>query len=446
MTANYENILAVLLDRARAAGADAADALVYRSTSQSVSVRLGEVEDIERAESRDLGLRVLIGKRQASVSTNDLSSAALTDLADRAVAMAKEAPEDPWCGLADPKDLAEGPYPDLDLYDGVEPTADEMKARALACEEAARAVEGVTNSSGAGASFGHGQTWFATSTGFAGTTAGGRHSTSVSVLAGEGTGMERDYDFDSATHLTDLRDPEAIGRTAGERAVKRLNPSKVSSQKAPVIFDKRLASSLLGPLAGAINGGAIARGTSFLKTRMGEKIFPEDVTIVDDPYIPRGFGSRLFDGEGLRPQAMNVIENGVLTTWILNLAQARQLGLKPNARARRGTGGPPGSGPTNFDLGPGEMSPEELYQDTGYGLLVTDMFGPQINSNTGDYSVGCSGFWIENGKVGVPVSEITIAGNLLDMWGSLTRANDFERRGSTNAPSLRIGTMTIAGN
>ncbi|RFB04992.1 TldD/PmbA family protein [Parvularcula marina] len=446
MTDNYEDLLAVVLGRAREAGADAADALVYRSASQSVSVRLGEVEDIDRAESRDLGLRVLIGKRQACVSTNDFASSALTDLAERAVAMAKEAPEDPYCGLADASDLASGPYPELELYDGIEPSAEDLKARALACEDAARAIEGVTNSSGAGASFGHGQTWFATSTGFAGTTAGGRHSTSVSVLAGTGTGMERDYDYHGATHLSDLRSPEDIGRTAGQRAVQRLNPEKLSSQKAPVIFDRRLASSLLGPLSGAINGAAIARGTSFLKTKMGEQLFPADVTITDDPYIPRGFGSRLFDGEGLKPHAINVIEDGVLTTWILNLAQARQLGLQSNARARRGTGGPPGSGTTNFDLGPGEMSPEELYRDTGKGLLVTDMFGPQINSNTGDYSVGCSGFWIENGAVGKPVSEITIAGNLLDMWGNLTRANDFERRGSSNAPSLRVGEMTIAGN
>ncbi|MEM9232929.1 MAG: TldD/PmbA family protein [Pseudomonadota bacterium] len=446
MTDNYEDLLAVTLDRARAAGADAADALVYRSASQSVSVRLGEVEDIDRAESRDLGLRVLVGKRQASVSTNEFAPGALADLAERVVAMAKEAPEDPYCGLADPEQLASGPYPDLDLYDGIEPSAEDMKSRALACEEAARAVDGVTNSSGAGASFGHGQTWFATSTGFAGTTAGGRHSISVSVLAGEGTGMERDYDYDGATHLSDLRAPEDIGRVAGERTVRRLNPSKLSSQKAPVIFDKRLASSLLSPLSGAINGGAIARGTSFLKDKMGDTLFPADVTITDDPYIARGFGSRLFDGEGLKPEAINVIDKGVLTTWIMNLAQARQLGLESNARARRGTGGPPGSGTTNFDLGPGDMSPEELYRDTGKGLLVTDMFGPQINSNIGDYSVGCSGFWIENGEVGKPVSEITIAGNLLDMWAHITRADDFERRGSTNAPTLRVGEMTIAGN
>lgn len=442
----YEDILARVLAEATTAGAEAADAIVYRSVSESVSVRLGEVEDIDRSEGRDLGLRVLVGQRQACVSTTDFSAKALGELAERAVAMARLAPEDPYCGLADPKDLATGPFPDLDLYDGAEPSSEDLKARALACEAAARAVEGVTNSSGASASYGHGQTWFATSTGFAGTTTGGRHSTSVSVLAGEGTAMERDYDYHGATHLSDLRASEDIGRRAGERTVRRLGPSKVQSQKAPVIFDERLSSGLLGPLSSAINGGAIARGTSFLKEKMGDVLFPEDITITDDPYIARGFGSRLFDGEGLAPRALNVIENGRLTTWILNLAQARQLGVAPNARARRGTGGPPGSGTTNFDLGPGTMSPEELYRDTGKGLLVTDMFGPQINGNTGDYSVGCSGYWIENGEVTVPVSEITIAGNLLDMWKTLTRANDFERTGSRNAPTLRVAEMTIAGN
>lgn len=446
MTEKYEDLLAHVLEKARNAGAEAADALVFRSASLSVSVRLGAVEQIDRAESQDLGLRVLIGQKQASVSTNDFTVNGLSELAARAVAMAKEAPEDPYCGLADAADLATPPFPELDLYDAVETSAEDLTTRALACEDAARAVDGVTNSSGGSAGFGHGQTWFATSTGFRGTTAGGRHSTSVSVLAGEGTSMERDYDFDSATHLTDLRAPEDIGRRAGDRTVERLGPQKLDSQKAPVIFDKRLSSSLLGPLASAINGGAIARGTSFLKDKMGEQLFPADMTITDDPYIPRGFGSRLFDGEGLKPEAINFIDKGVLTSWIMNTAQAKQLGLKSNARARRGTGGPPGSGTTNFDLGPGTITLEALYKDTGKGLLVTDMFGPQINPNTGDYSVGCSGFWIEGGHVGVPVSEITIAGNLLDMWANLTRADDFERRGSMNAPSLRIAEMTIAGN
>lgn len=446
MTQNFENMLAVLLDRARAAGADAADALVYRSVSQSVSVRLGEVEDIERSEGRDLGLRVLIGQRQASVSTTDFSDHALSELVDRAVAMAKLAPEDPWCGLASSDQIAAGPFPDLDLTDDVEPSADDLKARALACEEAARAVQGVTNSSGAGASVASGESWLATTGGFSGHRRGGSHSLSVSVIAGEGTAMERDYDYDSATHLADMRTPDAIGTRAGDRTVRRLNPRKIDSCTAPVIFDKRLSASLLSPLAGAINGSAIARGTSFLKDKMGEQLFDQSITITDDPLIKRGFGSRTFDGEGMAPRLLKVIDEGRLTTWILNQAQARQLGLSPNGRATRGTGGPPGSSTTNFDIGPGSTSPENLYRDIGSGLLVTDMFGPQINPNNGDYSVGCSGFWIEGGTPGDPVSEITIAGNLLDMWKAIVPADDFERRGSTNAPTLLIGTMTIAGS
>ena len=446
MSENPETVLSVLLDRARAAGADAADALMYKSVSHSVSVRLGDVEDIERSESRDLGLRVMVGQRQASVSTTDLNANTLADLAERAVAMAKLAPEDPYCGLAEKDALATAPFADLDLYDGEEPATETLKSRALACEEAARAVEGVTNSSGAGASYGLGQSWFATSHGFFGEKRGGRHGTSVSVLAGEGTGMERDYDYDSAIHLADLRSSEDIGRVAGERTVKRLNPRKLESQTAPVIFERRLAASLLSPLSGAINGSAIARGTSFLKDKMGEILFPENMTITDDPHIQRGFGSKAFDGEGIAASALKIVDQGRLTTWILNTSQARQLGLTSNGRAKRGTGGPPGSGTSNFDLPAGTMSVEALYRDTGKALLVTDMFGPQINGNTGDYSVGCSGFWIEGGEITGPVSEITIAGNLLEMWRGLTAADDFKRTGSTNAPTLRIGEMQIAGS
>lgn len=258
--------------------------------------------------------------------------------------------------------------------------------------------------------------------------------------------MERDYDYDSKTHLDMMRAPGAIGRRAGERAVRRLNPTKMKSQRLPVIFDQRLSAGLLGPLAGAINGGAIARGTSFLKDKMGEALFPADVTITDDPFIRRGFGSRPFDGEGVAPEKLDVIKDGVLTAWILNCRQARQLGLETNGRAKRGTGAPPGSGTTNFDLPAGPLTPEALYHETGDGLLVTETFGPQINSNTGDYSVGCSGYRIEKGEITAPVSEITIAGNLLEMWRNLSRANDFERRGGMNAPTLRVGEMTIAGN
>ncbi|MBB4658504.1 TldD/PmbA family protein [Parvularcula dongshanensis] len=440
-----EDVLSAVMARAKAAGADSADALIYRAVSASVSVRLGEVEEVERSENRDLGLRVLVGRRQACVSTTDYSPAALDELAERAVAMARLAPEDPYLALADPARLASGDLPDLDLFDGIEPPADALRERALACEAAARDVEGVTNSSGANASFGTAQSWLATSTGFLGAASGGSHGTSVSVLAGEGTAMERDYEYGAATHLSDLRTPEEIGRTAGERAVRRLNPKKLASRKAPVVYEQRLAASLLGPLAGAINGAAIARGTSFLKNKLGQEIFASGLTVTDDPFVPRGFGSKPFDGEGVRPETLSVVEDGRLTTWLLNTAQAKQLGLETNGRAKRGTGGPPGSGATNLDLQPGTMSLEELLRDTHEGLYVTDMFGPQVNGNTGDYSVGCSGYWIENGEVAYPVSEITIAGNLLEMWQSLTPASDFVRRGARNAPTVRIAQMQIAG-
>jgi PmbA protein len=444
MTPSPEDILAGVLDRARRAGADAADALLYRSVSAHVAVRLGETEEIERSEGRDLGLRVMVGQRQASVSTTDYAPAALDELAERAVAMARLALEDLYLGLADEALLARD-FPDLDLSDGQEPAAEALRERALACEEAARAVAGVTNSGGGNASYGLGEAWLATSAGFFGASRGGSHGTSVSVLAGEGTGMERDYDYDSATHLADLRSPEEIGREAGERTVRRLNPRTPKTVRVPVFYERRLAASLLGPLAGAINGGAIARGTSFLKEKLGERVFAEGITVRDDPFVRRGFGSKAFDGEGVAPASLDVIEDGRLTTWFLNTSQARQLGLRTNGRAKRGTGGPPSSGPTNLDLLPGELSPEALMREAGEGLLVTDMFGPQVNGNTGDYSVGCSGFWIEGGVPAYPVSEITIAGNLLEMWAGLTTASDFRRTGARNAPTVRIAQMQVAG-
>ncbi|MEM7741936.1 MAG: TldD/PmbA family protein, partial [Pseudomonadota bacterium] len=336
--------------------------------------------------------------------------------------------------------------PDLELSDGVEPSTDDLISRAAACEDAARSVDGVTNSSGASASVGYGESIFATSHGFSGRKSGGSHSLGVSVLAGEGTGMERDYDGDGAVFLDDLRTAEDIGRVAGERTVRRLNPRKMTSTKAPVVFEQRLASSLLSPLAGAANGASIARGTSFLLEKLGEQLFSPSVVVRDDPLRPRGFGSKPFDGEGVTCAAFDLIADGVLTQWFLNAAQAKQLGLKTNGRAKRGTGGSPSSGPSNLDLLPGTRSPKELVRAAGHGLLVTDMFGPQINGNTGDFSVGCAGFAIEDGAIAYPVSEITIAGNLLDMWKNLEVGNDLKRRGSINAPTLLIEEMTIAGD
>ncbi len=439
-------LLDSVLTKAKAAGADAADAVLYHSVSSSVSWRMGALEDVERSEGADLGLRILVGRRQAIVSTTDTSAVSLERLIERCAAMAKAAPEDPYAGLAPAARLARAPFADLDLGDYAEPSTEELKRRASACEASALAVPGVTNSSGAGASYGEGRKWFATSNGFFGETGGSSHSVSVSVIAGDDNGMERDYDYDSKTHYADMKSPEAIGKRAGELTVERLSPRRVKSGKAKVIYDNRLSNSLIGHLAGAANGAAIARGVSFLKNKKGERILPKGAFVVDDPFIKRGHGSRPFDGEGLQSSAYNLIDDGVLTEWFLNSAQARQLGLETNARATRGVSGGPGSGPTNLYLKPGALSFDALMAKMGAGLLVTDMFGPQVNANTGDYSVGCSGFWVEGGAKAYPVSEITIAGNLFEMYASLEAANDLEFRGSTNAPSLFVGEMTAAGD
>lgn len=444
--AEAQTLLTGLLDAARRAGADAADAIVYSAVSSSVSWRLGALEDVERSEARDLGLRILVGKRQANVSTTDLSPSGLAGLVERCAAMAKAAPEDPYCGLAPAERLAKAPFPDLDLGDFDEPDTETLKRRAGACEAAALAVKGVVNSSGAGASYGEGRKWFATTTGFFGASGGAHHSISVSVLAQDANGMERDYDYDSKTHFADMRAPEAIGARAGRRAVARLSPRKVKSQSAPVIFDKRLSASLLSALAGAVNGAAVARGVSFLKDRRGERIFPKGVNVVDDPHIRRGHGSKPFDGEGVAANRFNLIDDGVLTQWLMNAAHARQLGLETNGRATRGVSGAPGAGPTNLYLENGAVSLDALMKKAGHGLLLADMFGPQINSNSGDYSVGCSGFWFEDGAIAHPASEITVAGNLLDMFAAIEAADDLEFIGAINAPSLLVGAMTVAGD
>ncbi|NWG70611.1 MAG: TldD/PmbA family protein [Parvularculaceae bacterium] len=439
-------ILDHLIASARRAGADAADAVIYRSVSSGVTWRLGKLEDVERSEGRDLGLRILTGKRQASVSTTDFSKPALAELVERCAAMAKTAPEDPYCGLAPVDRLAKPPFPDLEAGDFAEPDTSMLKQRAAACEEAALAVTGVVNSDSAGASYGEGAKWFATSSGFFGVSRGSHHSLSVTVIAEDANGMERDYDWDSKRYVADLREPEAIGARAGARAVERLSPRRIKSQTAPVIYDRRLSGSLLSTLAGAANGAAIARGVSFLKDKKGAAVFPRGVNVIDDPHMKRGHGSRPFDGEGVAAGVIKLIDDGVLADWIMNSSQARQLKLATNGRATRGVGGPPGSGPTNLYLENGRVSRAALMAQAGKGLLVTDMFGPQVNSNTGDYSVGCAGFWFENGAIAHAVSEITVAGNILDMFKSLVPADDLEFTGAVNAPSLLVGEMTIAGD
>lgn len=433
-----------LIKQAKALGADAADAIFVESASLGVSFRMGKLEDVERSESLDVGLRVFVGKRQAVSSSTDLRPASLKALAERVVGMAKTAPEDPWCGLADPALLARE-LPALDLEDKADPGAALLRARAEAAEGAALAVPGITNSEGAGASWGRTRVALATSTGFAGDYAGTSHSVSVSVLAGEGTGMERDDDFLSARHGSDLGDPAAAGRHAAEKALKRLNPRKAETQAVPIVYDPQVASSLIGHFAGAINGSSISRGVSFLKDRMGERIFAPGINIVDDPHILRGLRSKPFDGEGVRNARRVFAEDGVLTSWVLDSASGRQLGLATTGHAARGTGGPPSPATTNLYMAAGTLSPAELMADIKQGFYVTELIGMGVNGVTGDYSRGASGFWIENGEIVYPVNEITIAGNLKDMFLHITPANDLVFKYGTNAPTLRVEGMTIAG-
>ena len=439
-----QNVLASLLAAARKEGADAADALLVENVSASVSYRLGRLEDVERSESADLGLRVFVGHRVAFVSSSDFSDEAVMALPARALAMARLAPEDKFAGLAPPELLARD-IPVLDLEDQGEPAAETLVARARDAEQAGLAVPGVTNSEGGGASFSRSAGALATSTGFFGRYAGTSHSIGVAVLAGEGTGMERDYDHASARHAADLQSAEAIGRSAGERAVRRLNPRKVKSQNVPVVFDPREAGGLLGHLAGAISGSSVARGTSFLKDRMGASIFAPHVSVIDDPHRLRGLRSKPFDGEGVANARWALIDKGKLTTWLLDCASARQLGLTSTGHAARGTGGPPAPSATNLYMEAGALSPENLIADIQQGFYVSELMGMGVNGVTGDYSRGASGFWIENGKIAYPVSEVTIAGNLKDMFLQLTPADNLEFRYGTNAPTCRIEGMTIAG-
>ena len=430
-----------LVEAARAAGADRADAVAVRGTSLSVGVRLGAVEDSERAEGDNFGLRVFVGRRHASVSANTLGDPVA--LAERAVAMARVAPEDPFADLIEPEMLATA-FADLDLLDTSTPTAADLTALALAAEDAARAVPGVTNSGGAHAGWSLGGLVLVTSHGFSGSWLRSGHSLSVTALAGAGTGMERDWDASSKIFGADLDAPELIGRRAGERAVRRLNPRKVDTRTATVIWEPRAATGLVGHLLSAINGAAIARKTSFLKDRLGETVFAPGITIVDDPYRRRGLSSRPFDGEGVTGPVLKLIEAGVLNHWLLDGAAARELGLRSNGRAARGVGSPsPGS--TNVTLMPGTLARADMIAGVREGLLVTDMIGSGVNGITGDYSRGASGFWIENGEIGAPVSEITVAGNLKDMFARMVAGDDLEERFSIAAPSVMIEGLTIAG-
>lgn len=433
-----------LIDLTRAAGADAVDVLVSDSASLSVSCRMGVLEDTERAESRDIGLRAMIGQKQAFVSGSAIDDTALQQLAQRAVDMAQATPEDRYCGFA-PEDRLTDHIPALDIADAYEPDADKLLAMAVACEEAARSVAGITNSEGAGTGWGRATTALVTSHGFEGAYTSTSFSASCAVIGGEGDAMERDYASHSARHLEDLDAPEDIGLRAGERTIERLNPRKIESTKTNVVYAPRVSASLLGHLSGAISGSAIARGTSFLRDQMGQQIMSASITIEDDPLRPRGLRSAGFDGEGVATEKLTPIDKGVLQNWWLDSASARQLELETNGRAARGIGGPPGPSATNLYMLAGDDSVDTMLKNIGTGLYVTELIGMGVNGVTGDYSRGASGFWIENGELAYPVSEVTIASNLKEMFLNMTPADDLVFRRGVNAPTILVEGMALAG-
>lgn len=441
---NQLDLLQGLIEKAKRQGATDADAIFVDSRSVSAAQRFGKPESVERSESRDLGLRVLVGKRQAVVSTTDHKPDALDELVERAVAMAKVTPEDAFAGLADPGDIAKS-YPAIDMHDPTEPPAERLVERATVAEDAALSVKGVTNSEGGEAGWSSSRVVLVASNGFSGTYQRSSHSVSAVVLAGEGQKMERDYDYSHTVYEADLEDAATIGRRAGERAVRRLNPRRPSSASVPVVYDPRASRSLVGHVASALNGASVARGTSFLKDAMGTAIFAAGINIIDDPHRRRGMRSKPFDAEGLALERRAIIEGGVVRSWFMDQATARQLGLKSTGHASRSTGGTPSPSPTNLYLEAGAVSPEELIADIVSGLYVNELMGMSVNMVTGDYSRGAGGFWIENGQITYPVSDVTVAGNLRDMYAALVPANDLEIKHGTDAPTVRIDGMTVAG-
>ena len=436
--------LKTLLQKAKSYGADAADAVATHGRSLSISVREHELEDVDNSEGQDIGLRVMVGQRQACVSSSDLSNGSLDALAERAVAMAKLAPEDPYCGLAS-ENLLEPGNPDFDMFDTTVMTPEALKTRALELEKATLSVEGVAQAEGASASCASSGIYFMTSHGFAKGWRSSRHDLAGMAIASNGDDMERDADYQGARFLEDIRTPEDIGRTAGERAVARLGSRQLSSGALPVIFERRIAGNFISALLGAIAGTSITRGISFLKEDLGETLFSSDITIIDDPHIIRGHGSRPWDGEGVTTKSHKLIDQGKLTTWLLNSSTAKQLGLETTGHASRGIGSPPGVGSTNTYLVAGTKTPTDLMTQAGNGLWVAEMFGPSFNQNTGDYSVGVAGFEIVNGERGSPVSEVTVAGNLKEMFKTMVPANDLIFDGATVSPSLLIESLTLAG-
>jgi PmbA protein len=435
-----------LVARARRAGADAADAVYGANSSEGIQIRLGKLEDVERSESEHIALRVFVGRRSASIGSSDLSSQALDELAARAIDMARAAPEDAYAGLAPQELLASGPGPELDLIDASEPSPQTLRAMAEEAEDAARAIAGVTNSDGSSASAGSGVFALATSDGFAGGYGSTSHSISVSVVGGEGADKQRDNAWRSAHYGADLPPAAEIGTLAGERAVARIGSGRMKSGAMPVVFDPRVAGTLVGHLIGAMAGSSIARRSSFLLDRLGEQIFAPGTTIVENPHAPRGLRSRPFDGEGLPTRSCNLVEDGRITGWLLDSASARQLGMTPTGHAARSGGGAPSVSVGNVHLAAGSLSPAELMADIKDGVYVTELIGQGVNGVTGDYSRGATGFRIVDGQLAGPISEFTVAGNLLTMFAQLTPANDLEWYRAINVPTVRVDGMTIAGD
>ncbi|TNJ46284.1 TldD/PmbA family protein [Phaeobacter sp. B1627] len=447
MTQTPEALCHALLDAARKAGAETADAMAAKGSSLSIEVREGALEHAERSEGVDIGLRVFVGQRQAQVSSSDTRPDTLTAMAQRAVEMAKEAPEDPYAGLADPGQLAARWDIDaLEMADpSAEPAPDTLQQDALEAEAACAAVDGITQVQSAAAGYGRHDVHLAASNGFSGGYARTSRSVSCVGIAGTGTGMERDYDGDTRTYQSDLRAAADIGHRAGIRATERHGARRPKTGSYPVLFDERISSSLVGHLLGAANGAAIARGSSWLKDSLGATILPDTLSIIEDPFRPRMSGSRPFDSEGLPTQRRAIVEDGVLTGWTMDLASARKLGMASTGNAARGIGSVPTPSNWNISLTQGSHTRADLIHDMGTGLLVTSMIGSTINPNTGDYSRGASGFWIENGEIAFPVNEVTIAGNLLDMLKTMVPANDARRYLSRVVPSLLVEGMTLAG-
>ncbi|NDF12517.1 MAG: TldD/PmbA family protein [Proteobacteria bacterium] len=447
--ASPSKLLEQAMSLAKKQGADQADALLLSGSNLVVRQRMGKLETLERAEENALGLRVLVkadkGFRSSMVSTNDMTEKDIPELVERVVAMAKAAPPDPFVSLADEKRLTAS-VPDLKLADTKEATEEQLKSIAAETEAAALAVKGVTNSEGAEVRYSNSEITLATSQGFLKSYKSTSFSSMISAIAGTGTGMETDYAYAVSRHLKSLKSPKDIGQEAGNRAVKRLNPRKTNTQQVPIVFEWRVASSLLGSFAGAINGASIARGVSFLKDSMNKPVFGANITIIDDPLLVGGLASHPFDGEGVAGKKLKLIDQGVLTSWILDTRSARQLNLSTTGHATRGTSSPPRPSSSNLYMENGKVSVKDLLAGIKTGFYVTDAFGMGVNDVTGDYSQGASGFWIENGELAYAVSEVTIAGNLKDMFMALTPANDLEMRYGTNAPTVRIDGMTIAGN